>query len=150
MCGTSRRRRDLAGISVLLDGDQAVCPRHHAGSLPAWLCGRGSGPALHGPLFYALDTLFTCIWLLLLLLVTPPPPPSSHPFAPMVVQVVYPPSDASISLADFDPREVQRVCRECDHVLAPMQADLQVGACCKSITFAEFTFAHHFLFFVCV
>eukprot|EP00904_Undaria_pinnatifida_P008866 jgi/Undpi1/5109/HiC_scaffold_19.g08461.m1 len=39
--------------------------------------------------------------------------------------VVYPPSDASMTLADFDPREVQRVCRECDHVLAPMQADLQ-------------------------
>ncbi|CBN74029.1 conserved unknown protein [Ectocarpus siliculosus] len=40
--------------------------------------------------------------------------------------VVYPPSDASMSLADFDPREAQRVCRECEHVLAPLQADLQL------------------------
>ncbi|CAN0065421.1 unnamed protein product, partial [Scytosiphon promiscuus] len=39
--------------------------------------------------------------------------------------VVYPPSDSSMSLADFDPREAQRVCRECEHVLAPMQTDLQ-------------------------
>ena len=34
-----------------------------------------------------------------------------------------------MSLADFDPREVQRVCRECEHALAPMQAGLQVGFC---------------------
>lgn len=40
-------------------------------------------------------------------------------------EMVYPPSDASISLTDFDPREVQRVCRECELVLAPIQADLQ-------------------------
>lgn len=41
-------------------------------------------------------------------------------------KIVYPPSDASMSLTDFDPREVQRVCRECAHVLAPMQEGLQV------------------------
>lgn len=47
-------------------------------------------------------------------------------FASGTVKMVYPPSDASLALADFDPREVQRVCRECEHVLLPMQPDLQV------------------------
>ncbi|CAM9582766.1 unnamed protein product, partial [Choristocarpus tenellus] len=43
--------------------------------------------------------------------------------------MVHPPTDLSIStvlLSDFDPREPQRVCQECEIILQPMQEDLQV------------------------